>query len=42
MERKRTIVWDDPQINKRDAVSSLSEASRDGFLLALPNFVQED
>ncbi|MDQ7096478.1 PaaI family thioesterase [Desulfosporosinus sp. PR] len=24
MERKRTIVWDDPQINKRDAVSALS------------------
>ncbi|MCB8817076.1 PaaI family thioesterase [Desulfosporosinus shakirovi] len=23
-ERKRTIVWDDPQINKRDAVSAIS------------------
>ena len=23
-ERKRTIVWNDPQINKRDAVSSVS------------------
>lgn len=24
MERKRTIIWDDPQINKRDAVSAVS------------------
>jgi uncharacterized protein (TIGR00369 family) len=24
MERSRTIVWDDPQINKRDALSSVS------------------
>lgn len=23
-ERKRTIVWDDPQINKRDAMSAIS------------------
>jgi uncharacterized protein (TIGR00369 family) len=35
MQRKRTIVWDDPQIYKRDAVSSISgldylRAIRDG------------
>jgi uncharacterized protein (TIGR00369 family) len=41
MERKRTIVWDDPQINKRDAVSSLSgldylRAIRDGKISPPP------
>ena len=24
MERKRTIFWDDPKINKRDAATSIS------------------
>ncbi|WP_242876374.1 hypothetical protein [Desulfosporosinus hippei] len=41
MERKRTIVWEDPQINKRDAVSSLSgldylRAIRDGKISPPP------
>ena len=41
MERKRTIVWDDPQINKRDAMSSISgldylKAIRDGQISPPP------
>ncbi|WP_088187104.1 PaaI family thioesterase [Desulfosporosinus sp. FKA] len=41
IERKRTIVWDDPQINKRDAVSSISgldylRAIRDGKISQPP------
>jgi uncharacterized protein (TIGR00369 family) len=41
MERKRTIVWDDPQINKRDALSSISgldylRAIRDGKISPPP------
>ena len=41
MERMRTIVWDDPQINKRDSVSSISgldylRAIRDGNISPPP------
>ena len=41
IERKRTIVWDDPEINKRDAVSSLSgldylKAIKDGKISQPP------
>jgi uncharacterized protein (TIGR00369 family) len=41
MERKRTIFWDDPQINKRDAVASISgldylKAIKDGKISPPP------
>ena len=41
MERKRTIFWDDPQINQRDAVASVSgldylKAIKDGKISPAP------
>ena len=41
MERKRTIFWGDPEINKRDAVASISgldylKAIKDGKISPPP------